>query len=155
LYLRVVSLLDVLGSPQEAPNISLGSLEAKDLISGSPQRFVFESGDIIGCFREPPGSPQHFFSSIRGKRVFLQGAPNILYLRVAPILDVLGSPQDAPAFSVAPLEAKESFSGSPQLFVFESSVSIGCLGSPRHCQGAPIISLGSPQQLESSVIIGF
>ena len=56
-YLRVVTLLDVLGSPQEAPNISLVPSEAKEFFAGSPHLFVFESSADIGCFREPPGSP--------------------------------------------------------------------------------------------------
>ena len=104
LYLRVVLLLEF----RKPPIISLGS----------PQHFVFESSVNIGCFSKPPTivgmmNPHHFFREpqtflqlrvvllldSRKPPSFLQGAPNNLYLRVASILDVLGSPRHFSSFT--------------------------------------------------------
>ena len=76
---------------------------------GSPQHFVFESSINIGCFREPPP----FLQVHKSQMICLQGAPDNCWKREPPSI----------------------LQGTPNVFVFYSSVIIGFL--------APTISLGS------------
>ena len=159
------------GSPrqlleQEAPIISLGS----------PQHFVFESSVNIGCFREPlpfllvhksqkfcfQGAPNNYWnrkpSSIlqgapnvlqlrllllfdfRKPPSFLQGAPNILYLKVVSVLDF----REPPPFLQAHKSQKFCFQGAPNNC--QNSIHVGSLGSPQSstsCCGY----VGSPRHL--------
>ena len=98
---------------QGAPAISLGSQESKDLFSGSPHHF----------FREPPTFLQLrllLLFDFRKPPSFLQGAPNILYLRVASLLDVLGSPRHFSRYTRV------------KSFVCREPPTIVGIGSPQH-----------------------
>ena len=103
------------------------------------QKLCFQSSVNIGCFSEPPTivgirSPHHFFREpptflqlrvvllldFRKPPSFLQGAPNNLYLRVASILDVLGSPRHFSSFTRV------------ERFVCQETPTIVGKGSPHH-----------------------
>ena len=146
LYLRVDPILDVLGSPQEASAISVAPQRHKSHFQGAPNSLFF--GVVVSVLdvweapiivREPPtivgiGSPHHFFRepptflqlrvvlllNFRKPPSFLQGAPNILCLRVASILDVLGSPRHFSRITRV------------KSFVFREPPTIVEIGSPHH-----------------------